>query len=68
MNAVATVLYRSPDRVFNAADRGEVVTIRRKGKEYLLTRKAGQRPLYGCLKGSIKADHGKPAVKWKAAA
>jgi hypothetical protein len=66
MNATATVLYRSPERVFSAADRGEKVTIRRGKSEYVLTRKTGQGALYGCLRGTIRRDAGKPKVRWKA--
>ena len=66
MNANATSLYRSPERLFAAADRGETVVIRRRQSEYLLLRKPGARKLYGCLAGSIKRDKGKPPVKWKA--
>jgi hypothetical protein len=67
MNATATVLYRSPERVFSAADRGEEVTIRRGKSEYVLTRKAEPGRLYGCLRGTIRRDTGKPKVHWKAA-
>jgi hypothetical protein len=67
MNATATVLYRSPERVFSAADRGEKVTIRRGKSEYILTRKAEPGRLYGCLRGTIRRDTGKPKVHWKAA-
>src|ERR1035441_4869049 len=42
MTATATILYRSPERVFSAADRGEKVTIRRGKSEYVLTKKSGQ--------------------------
>jgi hypothetical protein len=66
MIATATILYRSPERVFSAADRGEKVTIRRGKAEYILTKKTGQGALYGCLRGSIRADLGKPKVHWKA--
>jgi hypothetical protein len=66
MTATATILYRSPERVFSAADRGEKVTIRRGKSEYVLTKKSGQGALYGCLRGSIKKDLGKPKVHWKA--
>lgn len=66
MTATATILYRSPERVFSAADRGERVTIRRGKFEYILTKKTGQGALYGCLRGSIKKDLGKPKVHWKA--
>lgn len=66
MTANATVLYRQPERVFAAADRGETVIIRRNRSEYLLTRKPGSKKLYGCLTGTIKQDKGKPAVSWKA--
>ncbi len=65
MKANATALYRSPDRIFAAADRGETVVISRGRSEYLLTRKRGQGKLYGCLSGAIKKDGGKPRVKWK---
>jgi hypothetical protein len=67
MNASATTLYRSPERIFAAADRGETVVIRRRHSEYLLTRKPGANKLYGCLAGTIKKDTGKPAVHWRAA-
>jgi len=66
MTATATILYRTPERVFSAADRGEKVTIRRGKSEYVLTKKPGQGALYGATRGSIKKDLGKPAVKWKA--
>jgi hypothetical protein len=66
MTATATILYRSPERVFSAADRGEKVTIRRGKSEYVLTKKSGTGALYGCLRGSIKKDLGKPKVHWKA--
>jgi hypothetical protein len=67
MNANATSLYRCPERIFAAADRGETVVIRRRRAEYLLTRKPGAKKLYGCLAGTIKKDTGKPSVNWKAA-
>ena len=67
MNANATSLYRFPERIFAAADRGETVIIRRRRSEYVLTRKPGARKLYGCLAGSIKKDKGKAPVQWKAA-
>ena len=66
MTATATILYRSPERIFSAADRGEKVTIRRGKSEYLLTKKTGQGVLYGATRGSIKRDSGRPMVKWKA--
>jgi hypothetical protein len=66
MTATATILYRSPERIFSAADRGEKVTIRRGKSEYILTKKTGQGALYGCMRGSILKDFGKPKVKWKA--
>jgi hypothetical protein len=66
MNANATSLYRSPEQLFAAADRGETVVIRRRRSEYLLLRKPGARKLYGCLAGAIKKDAGKPPVQWKA--
>jgi hypothetical protein len=56
MNASATLLYRSPERIFAAADRGEPVIIRRRRSEYVLTRKPGAKALYGCLAGTIKKD------------
>ena len=65
MTATATILYRTPERIFSAADRGEKVTIRRGKSEYILTKKTGQGALYGCLRGSIKKDLGKPKVQWK---
>lgn len=68
INTVATDLYRAPSRIFDAADRGEQVIIRRKGKEYLLARKSSHHALYGCLKGTVLKDEGKATVKWKAAA
>ncbi|MFN3408076.1 MAG: hypothetical protein ACK45B_03710 [Limisphaerales bacterium] len=68
MEALATTLYRNPNRVFDAADRGETVTIRRKGREYLLTRKTASHALYGCLAGTVRKDAGKPVVTWKVAA
>ena len=67
MNIKATLLYRSPEQIFAAADRGEAVVIRRKRSEYLLTRKPTRKNLYGCLRGTIKKDKGKTAVKWKVA-
>src|SRR5262245_7409106 len=67
MNANATTLYRSPDRIFAAADRGETVVIRRRRSEYVLTRKHGGKKLYGCLAGSIRKDKGKAQARWKAA-
>jgi hypothetical protein len=66
MTATATILYRTPERIFSAADRGEKVTIRRGKSEYILTKKNGQGPLYGATRGSIIKDMGKPVVKWKA--
>jgi hypothetical protein len=66
MTATATILYRSPERIFSAADRGEKVTIRRGKSEYVLTKKTGQGALYGCLRGTIRRDSGKPKVRWKA--
>ncbi len=66
MTANATILYRTPERIFSAADRGEKVTIRRGKSEYILTKKSGTGPLYGCLRGSILRDSGKPKVNWKA--
>ena len=66
MTATATILYRSPERIFSAADRGEKVIIRRGKTEYVLTRKVGQGSLYGCLRGAIRHDAGKPKVRWKA--
>jgi hypothetical protein len=68
INTVATDLYRAPSRIFEAADRGEPVTIRRKGREYVLTRKTKAHALYGCLKGTVLKDEGKAEVKWKAQA
>lgn len=67
MTANATILYRSPERIFSAADRGEKVTIRRGKAEYILIKKSGTGALYGCLRGSIRRDLGKPKVQWKAA-
>jgi len=67
MNASATSLYRYPDRIFAAADRGETVVIRRRRSEYVLARKPDAKKLYGCLAGSIKKDNGKAQVQWKAA-
>ncbi len=67
MRTSATTLYREPDKVFSAADRGETVTIRRGRKEYLLTRKANMGALYGSLRASIRRDTGKPETRWKAA-
>jgi hypothetical protein len=67
MYANATALYRSPERIFAAADRGETVVIRRRRAEYLLMRKPGPKKLSGSLAGSIKKDSGKPSVLWKAA-
>ena len=66
INTLATTLYRQPGIIFEAADRGEHVTIRRKGKEYTLTRKPGDHALYGCNKGTVIKDEGKAVVKWKA--
>jgi len=66
MTATATLLYRTPERVFSAADRGEKVIIRRGKSEYILTKKSGTGALYGCLRGSIRRDSGKPKVHWKA--
>lgn len=39
MTATATVLYRTPEKIFSAADRGEKVTIRRGKSEYILSKK-----------------------------
>lgn len=66
MTATATILYRTPEKVFSAADRGEKVTIRRGKSEYILSRKTKNHALYGCLRDSIKRDSGKPKVRWKA--
>jgi len=66
MTATATVLYRTPERIFSAADRGEAVTIRRGKSEYVLTKKTGPGALYGCLRGAIRRDSGKPEIHWKA--
>jgi hypothetical protein len=66
MTAKATVLYRNPEKVFAAADRGETVTICRKRAEYTLVRKKNGKGLYGVARGSIVKDSGKPNVKWKA--
>lgn len=66
MTATATILYRTPEKVFSAADRGEKVTIRRGRSEYILSKKTKTRALYGCLRGSIQKDSGKPKVRWKA--
>jgi len=44
---------------------GEKVIIRRGKTEYVLTRKVGQGSLYGCLRGAIRHDAGKPKVRWK---
>jgi hypothetical protein len=66
MNATVTALYRTPERIFAAADRGEKVTIRRGKSEYVLTKKSGSGALYGCLRGSIRHDTGRPKVNWKA--
>ena len=66
MTATATILYRTPERVFSATYRGEKVTIRRGKSEYILTKKSGTGVLYGCLRGSIRRDSGKPKVQWKA--
>ncbi len=66
MTATATILYRSPDRIFSAADRGEKVIIRRGKSEYILSKKNGAGALYGATRGSILKDLGKPVVKWKA--
>jgi hypothetical protein len=66
MTATATILYRSPERIFSAADRGEKVTIRRGKAEYVLMRKTRPGSLYGCLRGTIRRDAGKPKIRWKA--
>lgn|GEM_PF-1024039 len=66
MTATATILYRTPERIFSAADRGEEVTIRRGKSEYILIKKSGAGALYGCLRNSIRRDSGKPNVQWKA--
>ena len=66
MTATATILYRTPEKIFSAADRGEKVTIRRGKSEYILSKKARAHALYGCLRGSIKKDLGRPKVRWKA--
>lgn len=66
MKANATILYRSPSRVFAAADKGETVTIERLGVEYILQRKPSPHQLYGATRGSIKKDLGRPTVQWKA--
>lgn len=66
MTATATLLYRSPERIFSAADRGEKVTIRRGKSEYVLTKKTRPGALYGCLRDSIRHDAGRPKVRWKA--
>ena len=66
MTATATVLYRTPEKIFSAADRGEKVTIRRGKSEYILSKKNKTHALYGCLRGSIKKDSGRPKVRWKA--
>ncbi|HEY5234006.1 MAG TPA: hypothetical protein VIK35_10785 [Verrucomicrobiae bacterium] len=66
MTATATALYRSPERVFSAADRGEKVTIRRGKSEYILSKKNQTGALYGATRGSILKDLGRPDVKWKA--
>ena len=66
MTATATILYRTPERIFSAADRGEKVTIRRGKSEYVLTKKNRVGTLYGATRGSILKDLGKPVVKWKA--
>jgi hypothetical protein len=65
MTANATILYRTPERIFSAADRGEKVTIRRGKSEYILTKKS-KGALYGATRGSILKDLGRPVVKWKA--
>ena len=51
---------RTPERIFSAADGGEKVTIRRGKSGYVLTGKTGQAALYGCLRGAIRHDAGKP--------
>jgi hypothetical protein len=66
MTAKATVLYRNPEVIFAAADRGETVTICRNRAEYTLIRKRSGKKLYGAARGSILKDTGKPRVKWKA--
>ena len=66
MIATATILYRTPEKVFSAADRGEKATIGRGRSEYLLSQKGKTEALYGCLRGWIKKDSGKPKVRWKA--
>lgn len=66
MTATATILYRTPEKVFSAADRGEKVTIRRGKTEYILSRKTKAHALYGCLRGSVKKDLGRPNLRWKA--
>ena len=66
MTATATILYRTPEKVFSAADRGEKVTIRRGKSEYILSKKTKAHSLYGCLRGSIKKDAGRPKIQWKA--
>jgi hypothetical protein len=38
MNATPTLLYREPEKVFSAADKGIPVRIKRNGKTYSLTR------------------------------
>jgi hypothetical protein len=65
MTATATILYRTPEKVFAAADRGEKVIIRRGKSEYVLTKKS-EGALYGATRGSIGKDLGRPVVKWKA--
>ena len=46
--------------------KGEIITIKRLGVEYILQRKPSRRSLYGATRGSIKKDLGRPVVKWKA--
>ena len=66
MIANATTLYRSPERIFAAADRGESVVIRRRRVEYILVRKASSKRLYGSNADTIRRDSGKPKASWKA--
>jgi hypothetical protein len=65
MTATATILYRTPEKIFSAADRGEKVIIRRGKAEYVLAKRI-KNALYGATRGSILKDFGKPVVKWKA--
>jgi hypothetical protein len=68
MNATPTLLYRDPEKVFSAADKGIPVSIKRKGKTYALTLQRQARST-GSAKhlaaGKPLSPEPVPAEEWK---